>query len=105
MLVSRAEESALREAARASGELAALGVANQRLVLNGLLSEHDEDPAALAFTDRQAAALADAPAGLATFPAAGVRLVAGDVTGLDALRQLAGADGRALDAPSDVEAR
>ena len=54
VLVSRAEESALREAARASGELAALGVGNQRLVINGLLSDHDEDPAALAFAERQA---------------------------------------------------
>ena len=104
VLVSRAAESALREAARASGELAALGVANQRLVINGLLSEHDEDPAALAFAERQAAALADVPAGLAAFPAAGVRLVAGDVTGLDALRQLASADSRALERTVDVEA-
>ena len=38
VLVARAEESALREAARASGELAALGVRNQRLVINGLLA-------------------------------------------------------------------
>ena len=90
VLVSRAEESALREAARASGELAALGVGNQRLVINGLLSEHDEDPAALAFAQRQAFSLAGAPAQLAGFPAAGVRLIAGDLTGLDALRQLAG---------------
>ena len=50
VLVSRAEHSALREAARASAELAALGVANQRLVLNGLLSDPADDPTALAFT-------------------------------------------------------
>ena len=51
--------------------------------------------------------LAGAPAQLASFPAAGVRLIAGDVTGLDALRQLSGADGeipesedpRAVDLP------
>ncbi len=95
VLVSRAEESALREAARASGELAALGVANQRLVINGLLVEHDEDAAGLAFAGRQTAALDGAPAPLAAFPSAGVRLVAGDVTGLDALRELAG-DGRGV---------
>lgn len=91
VLVARAEESALREAARAGSELAALGVSNQRLVINGLLPEHDEDPAALAFAERQAAALAAAPAQLAELPAAGVQLIAGDVTGLAALRQLAGA--------------
>ena len=88
VLVSRAEHSALREAARASGELAALGVANQRLVLNGLLSDPADDPTALAFTERQGAALREAPTQLAVLPAAGVELVAGDVTGLGALRQL-----------------
>ena len=69
VLVARAEESALREAARASGELAALGVRNQRLVINGLLLGDDGDPAARAFTERQTAALACAPAQLAEFPA------------------------------------
>ena len=88
VLVSRAEHSALREAARASGELAALGVANQRLVLNGLLPDPAGDPTALAFTERQRAALREAPTQLAVLPAAGVELVAGDVTGLHALRQL-----------------
>jgi arsenite-transporting ATPase len=92
VLVTRAESSALREAARASGELAALGVHNQRLVVNGLLSDPGEDPTALAFAQRQTAALAGAPAQLATLPAAAVDLVAGDLTGLAALRQLAGAE-------------
>jgi arsenite/tail-anchored protein-transporting ATPase len=93
VLVSRAEESALREAARASAELAALGVGNQRLIVNGLLAEHGQDPAALAFAERQTAALAGAPAELAAFPIAGVTLIASDVTGLGALRQLAGDGG------------
>ena len=101
VLVARAEESALREAARASGELAALGVRNQRLVLNGLLSGHEDDPTAVAFSDRQAAALAGAPASLTNHPTAAVRLIAGDVTGLDALRQLAGADGGGLTGASE----
>ena len=108
ILVARAETSALREAARASAELAALGVANRRLVINGLLNDPDDDPTAAAFTQRQAAALAGAPTHLATMPAAGVGLVAGDVTGLAALRQLAasatatppdGADAPAVDLP------
>ena len=93
VLVSRAEDSALREAARASAELGALGVANQRLVLNGLVRDPGEDPAALAFTDRQSAALDGAPAQLQPLPAAAVHLIAGDVTGLTALRQLTGAAG------------
>jgi arsenite/tail-anchored protein-transporting ATPase len=90
ILVSRPETSALREAARASAELAALGVANRRLVINGLLEDPEDDPTARAFTKRQAAALAGAPAELATMPVAGVWLVAGDVTGIAALRRLTG---------------
>jgi arsenite/tail-anchored protein-transporting ATPase len=90
ILVSRAETSALREAARTSTELAALGVANRRLVINGLLHGHEDDATALAFTARQAAALTGAPTELTTMPVAGVGLVAGDVTGLAALRQLTG---------------
>jgi arsenite/tail-anchored protein-transporting ATPase len=102
VLVSRAETSALREAARASGELAALGVANQQLVINGLLREPGEEQTALAFSDRQTAALAGAPAELAGLPVAGVDLVAGDITGLEALRRLTGAGGPSP--ADDVEA-
>ncbi len=98
ILVSRAETSALREAARAGAELAAHGVTNHRLVINGLLHDPDDDPTAAAFTHRQAAALAGAPAQLAAMPVAGVGLVAGDVTGLAALRQLTGS---AAATPSD----
>jgi arsenite-transporting ATPase len=89
ILVTRAEVSALREAARASDELAHLGVANQRLIVNGLLRDPGKDTMALAFANRQAAALDEAPTALSALPANTVRLVAGDVTGIDALRRLA----------------
>ena len=92
VLVSRAEDSALREAARASAELAALGVANQQLVLNGLVRDPGEDPAALAFTERQSAALSGAPAQLAPLPADRGRPDRRRRDGLAALRELAGAD-------------
>jgi arsenite-transporting ATPase len=92
VLVSRAESSALREAARASNELATLGVRNQCLVVNGLLRDAGDDPTALAFADRQTAALAKAPSQLSTLPMAGVDLVTGDVTGLAALRELTGVE-------------
>ena len=94
MLVSRAEASALREAARASAELASLGVRSQRLVVNGVLRDVDDDATAAAFAGRQAAALADAPDTLAHLDVAAVDLVTGDVTGLAALRQLAGQSAR-----------
>jgi arsenite/tail-anchored protein-transporting ATPase len=92
VLVSRAETGALREAARASNELAALGVANQQLVINGVLRNPDGDATAEAFADRQQRAFVTAPAELAALRTAGVSLVAGDVTGVAALRHLARGD-------------
>ena len=106
VLVSRAEASALREAARAGAELAALGVRNQRLIINGVLRDAGDDPTASAFAGRQAAALADAPEELSGLDVAGVDLVSGDVTGLAALRELTGVQvgPAALERePADVE--
>ncbi|MBL8960002.1 MAG: TRC40/GET3/ArsA family transport-energizing ATPase, partial [Gemmatimonadetes bacterium] len=48
ILVARAESSALREAARAGGELAALGITHQRLVVNGVLAPWDPAADAIA---------------------------------------------------------
>jgi arsenite-transporting ATPase len=42
ILVSRPEETPLKEAERASNELAEIGVNNQIIVINGVLSEHDD---------------------------------------------------------------
>jgi arsenite/tail-anchored protein-transporting ATPase len=100
VLVARADPSALREAARASRELRALGVANQQLVINGLLRDPGSDPTARAFSDRQRAALASAPATLDEIPAAAVDLAAGDLTGIRALQRLM--SGESL-APGDSE--
>ncbi|GAA1993332.1 arsenical pump-driving ATPase [Catenulispora subtropica] len=91
VLVSRPEPGALREAARAGGELAALGVGNQRLVVNGvLLHPLTGDPIAEALAARQAQALASMPEALRALPASGVPLVAWDLAGPSALRALAG---------------
>jgi len=104
VLVSRAETSALREAARASDELAELGVSNQQLIINGLLQDPGEDPTALAYGDRQQQALARAPDALKALPTASVRLAAGDITGPPALRNLAGPSPPAPDqAPAVLE--
>jgi arsenite-transporting ATPase len=92
VLVTRADVSALREAARAGGELAALGIGHQRLVVNGVLpSDVGDDPVARAFADRQQRALVAMPQSLRDLPIAHIPLVAGDLTGLDALRAFAGA--------------
>lgn len=90
VLVSRPERGALREAARAGGELAALGVENQHLVVNGLLTHPlAGDPIAEALASRQAQALASVPPQLQTLPTSGVPLVSWDVAGPAALRALA----------------
>ena len=88
VLVARADTGALREAARASQELRALGVTNQQLVINGVLADPGRDTTARAFSARQMAALAEAPVALEEIPAAGVPLAGGDLTGIAALQRL-----------------
>ena len=96
VLVSRPEVGALREAGRAGAELAAQGIRNQRLVINGLFSEPlAGDPVAEALAQRQRQALESMPATLRGMPAAGVPLVALDLTGVAALRALASGQARA----------
>ncbi len=97
LLVARAEESALREAARAGTELAALGIGHQRLVVNGVHpaalggadAGHGIDPVAAAWGARQRQALASIPAALASLPRTVVPLVAREMAGLETLRALA----------------
>lgn len=57
LLVARPESSALAEAARTAGELAALDVAPAGLVLNGVLETPGDDAVAKAFAAKQRAAL------------------------------------------------
>ena len=90
VLVARPEPGALAEAARAGAELAGLGVRNQRLVINAVLAAPlPGDPVAEGIAARQRDALAQLPAALRDLPARLVSLVAGDLTGLGALRDLA----------------
>jgi arsenite-transporting ATPase len=89
VLVTRPEPTALAEADRASRELAALGVANQQLVVNGVFTPVQEgDPIATALRDRQNHALQALPAGLAGLSRHDLPLLAGPPVGIDALRGL-----------------
>jgi arsenite-transporting ATPase len=89
VLVSRAETAALREAERTRGELAALGVTNLQLALNGVFSAAVAgDAVADAITQRGAEALAAIPAGLVVLPRSTTPLVARGTVGMDALREL-----------------
>jgi len=92
VLVSRADTSALAEAARSSMELADLGIRNQVLVLNGLFTATvPGDPMASALERRGAEALAHMPAALASLPRAEVPLVVRSPLGIEGLRSLADA--------------
>ncbi|HMO15553.1 MAG TPA: arsenical pump-driving ATPase [Pirellulaceae bacterium] len=96
VLVARAEASALREAARTSGELAELGVKNQHLVVNGVFQAVDaNDPYAVALEQRGVVALAAIPEGLKTFPQTIVPLSPDGVLGIDSLRRLGKVDASA----------
>jgi arsenite-transporting ATPase len=102
VLVSRAQKAALAEAERTSGELAAIGVRNQRLILNGLFKASDSDPVALALERRGTQALTAGATFLARLPVTEVPLRAQNLIGLPALRALV-QDGNGL-LPAPVQA-
>jgi arsenite-transporting ATPase len=89
VLVTRAERSALAEAERSSGELAALGVRNQHLVVNAVFkAQGADDPIAQAMQQRGQEALAAIPGGLAAFPRTELPLVPHNLIGVPALRAM-----------------
>lgn len=87
VLVTRPEQASLGEAARTSEELSALGIANQRLIINGVfLAADTADPLAAALERRGREALADMPDVLARFPHETKALRAENLVGVDTLR-------------------
>ena len=88
VLVSRAQKAALTEAERTSSELAAIGVRNQRLILNGLFQAADSDPVALALELRGAESLSAAQEFLTKLPLSRVPLRSHNLVGIPALRAL-----------------
>lgn len=105
VLVTRPDPTALREAARMSTELHALGLANQQLVCNGVFEPSDpRDPIAVALAARGRAALADMPPRLASLPRLDVPLRPQEMVGLPALRAvLGGAPASVGEEPALVE--
>ncbi len=106
VLVSRPEKSALTEAGRTSRELAATGMRNQLLVINGVFSAGVEaDPVAAALESRGEAALRNMPNDLASIPRMVVRLRARPPMGIRGIRVLLTGDSEPLhaqDSPADV---
>ena len=92
VLVARAQKSSLHEAARTHAELAAIGLKQQYLVINGLLpkAEAAGDDLAAAICEREQAALAATPNELRTLPCDHIQLKPFNLVGISALRQLLG---------------
>jgi arsenite-transporting ATPase len=89
ILVTRPQRSSFTEAERTSRELAALGITNQRLVINGILPDNgSDDPLATAWMKKQREAMERIPDALRTLPATEVPLQPCNLVGIDALRGL-----------------
>ncbi len=98
ILVARPDAAALREAERTRGELAALGIGNLQLVVNGVFAaaagdgaagDATADAIATAFAQRAQEALRAMPAGLTQLPRQIVPFLPRGTVGLAALRQVA----------------
>lgn len=91
VLVARPEKGALLEAANTSEELLALGLSNQRLVVNGVFHATDSsDLVASSIEKLGLNELAAMPVGLRELPLDEIPLRSFDTVGLSALRMLLG---------------
>ncbi|MDO9135352.1 arsenical pump-driving ATPase [Hydrogenophaga sp.] len=100
VLVTRPDPRPMQEAARTAEELRSLGLANQRLAINGVFHASDpNDPIARAIEALGREAMVTMPDTLAQLPRDEVPLRAFDTVGLPALRALLGASVR----PEPVE--
>lgn len=95
VLVSRPESSPLKEAERASKELADLGVHNQLLIINGVLSAFD-DGISESLYEKQQKAIADMSSELKDTATYFVPLRAYNITGMENVRNLLQKDSFAM---------
>jgi arsenite-transporting ATPase len=87
ILVARPELSPLKEAERASSELATLNINNQLLLINGVLDSHN-DQLSEAIYKKQQSALANIPHYLTKFPCYTIPYRPYNITGLKNVRGL-----------------
>ncbi|PIF16949.1 MULTISPECIES: arsenical pump-driving ATPase [unclassified Acidovorax] len=102
VLVTRPDPRPMQEAARTARELRALGLANQRLAINGVFhaSQPGQDAVADAIESLGREAMDQMPDALAQLPRDEVPLRAFDTVGLPALRALLGGGDVTLRAPT-----
>jgi arsenite-transporting ATPase len=105
ILIARPSRSALAEVTRTSRELAAIGIRNQHLAINGLLpADAGGDPLAVALAERDQAALAAMNADVARLPRETFPLRSENLVGIMALRRFAAnAPDRAVEAVANTE--
>lgn len=87
LLVTRPEEAPLKEAKRASYELSELGIKNQKLIINGVLSAHD-DELSEQFYYKQQTTLKGMPEELKSLTQYQIPLRAYNITGLEHVRAM-----------------
>jgi arsenite/tail-anchored protein-transporting ATPase len=87
ILVSRPEKTPLAEAERASKELAEIGVINQIMILNGVLTSYD-DKVSESLYQKQQTALSNVPDGIKELKFYAIPLRAYNITGIDNVRAL-----------------
>lgn len=87
VLISRPEDTPLKEAERASKELAEIGVKNQTMIINGVLTSYDDSISESLFKKQQKA-LTDLPQGLKNIATYTIPLRAYNITGIENIRAL-----------------
>jgi arsenite-transporting ATPase len=102
VLVARLQKSTLQEVARTHEELAAIGLKNQYLVINGVLPvvETEHDALAAAIMQREQEALVNLPAGLSGLPTDILLLQPVNMVGVSALKGLFNPLSEALPIPT-----
>ena len=102
VLVTRAQRSAVEEIERTSGELAALGLRQQHVVVNAVMPDpaDDGDTLAVAVHERERAVLRDLPPVLRTLPTDMIELRGTTLMGVEALGHLF--DGADIHADDDA---
>jgi len=88
-LVSRPDETPLKEVERSSSELLDLNIKAQRLIINGVLESYEEsDNISRQLYERQQKALKNRPAALLQLPTSYVPLRSYNMTGIDNIRNM-----------------